>query len=80
MLATCGPHDNPFEAYGRAKEARLLMDKKNLRKIIRDAKATLRLAKSGKDIDEAAPRIEREIAYLRRRVRHLRAEVKRLNR
>lgn len=56
------------------------MDKKNLRKIIRDARATLTMAKNGKDIDEAAPGIEREIGYLSRRVRHLRAEVKRLNR
>jgi|GEM_PF-4371133 hypothetical protein len=55
------------------------MDKRNLRKIIRDAKVTLNMAKKGKDIDDAAPQIEREIAYLQKRVRHVRAEVRRLN-
>lgn len=55
------------------------MDKKNLRKIINDARATLTLAKNGRDIDTQAPRLEREIAYIRKRVRHLRAEVDRLN-
>jgi len=55
------------------------VDKKNLRKIIRDAKATLTMAKTGKDIDTAAPKIEREISWLRKRVRHLRSEVRRLN-